>query len=325
MFIRFMIMAVLAVAPVFVMAAPPPAAPSNEFASNVVQRLQKIQSLTTTAEKHDPLRYAVVYMYANRSKLAPADTALIEAELLKAVTQKELDDLMNYDAACRAYYPAGVVCPKSLGLDKFFAMYDAAFRKSGRKTAYSMFKQTEGEFVVDRHMNVSTGDAITRNITTVHDAISFMNEELYYPVDLFAKLIARELILEKRRQLIDRGYSVVYTHDSKGKRVYSEGAELLLEYCRKLVDAFNAPYFLGLNARLEEVGHKERFNNKRLISVVQARDLAKKVLYGESVLTANSWMLRMTCGVSDYNALVDRINNGDPEIRKLSENNPVKK
>ena len=313
MFTRFAITAVLTVVPVLAIAAPKPVAPSNEFASNVVQRLSKVQALETVAEKSEPLRNAIVYMYAHKAKLTGADTAIIEAELLKTVTQKELNDLMSYDAECRACYPGGIVCPKSLGVDKFFAMYDQALRKSGRTVAYSMFKKTEGEFVVDKgYMVASVSDSITRNITTVHDAIGFMNEELYYSVDLLAKLI-------------DSGYSVVYTYDSKGKRVYSEGAELLLAYCRKLVDAFNAPYFLGLNARLGEVGYKERFENRHLVNVLQARELAKKVLYGEETLTANRWMLRMTCGVSDYNALVDRINNGDAQIRKMSAPQPTGK
>lgn len=308
--------------------------PSNAMASNVFSMAVQVTTHNDVGTRSELLVKCITAAYIHRSEFNDADAKLIEAELLKTLTQDELDKMLNFGANCCSDYSSGLLCPKSLGMDKLFVMYDKALKKSGRKTAYAIFKRTNGEYPINSSKVFPASASFLReNVKSLSEAIGYMNEELYYPIDPLAKVIAHELVILKQRQLIDDGYSVVYKAIGNGKRQYSEGAELLLTYCNRLVDSFNSAYFIGLNARLEEVGRKERFNNKYLLNSRDAQDLSKKVLYGDACITSTRtrWMLRMTCGVLDFNALIDRINNGNKVLReaaqkKLPENaKPVKR
>ncbi len=293
--------------------------PSCAAATNAYVYIKALANAQSVQAKAEAMRYGIMSTYKSKHLLKASDIELVENMIIENVTQDELDKMLDFKAECKYDYPNGILCPKSIGMNKFYAMYDKALKKSGRKTAYGLFKKTDGEITLGPGYLPTPSLFLGANITNITDAISYMNEELYYAIDPLAKVIAHQIIIMKRNQLIDNGYSVVYKIVGK-QRVYSEGAEVLLTYCNKLVDAFNAPYFLGLNARLEEVGIKERFKNENLLNARDAQELAKKVLYGDVSLGNEKirWMLRMTIGVSDHNALIDRINNGDEAIRKAT-------
>ena len=296
--------------------------PSNAVASNIVGIARGLNKIPVESflQRYGQIRSCIDTLYSNKKNITQSDVQLVESELLKNVTQSELNDLLNWNVHCMIEYAYGIHCPKSLGMNKFYKMYDEALKLSGRKTAYDIFKRTDGELSLDGLYLLHDGyRVVERNITTMHDAVCYMNEELYFNVDQLALVISRELILMKRKQLIDNGYAVVF-RVKNNQRVYSDGAEILLHYCDRLVNAFNGPYFLGLNAALEEVGCTERFNNPRIMCQTEAEELARKVIYCEANINnrETKWMLRITHGICGFNEIVDRINNGNEKLRQLS-------